>query len=153
MPPTRIIAIAMAAVVVAASGLVYAQAAATPTEAVAYRQAHMRRVGATFKAISDRMRQSEPNLQALTSDAQTLAALAQDAPNWFPANSAPPAGEKNRAKSEIWSDPARFAAEVSNLQSATRGLAASRDVDGFRTNFRALRPVCARCHDAFTVPD
>lgn len=153
MAPTRIFAIAMAAVAVAASGLVYAQAAATPAEAVAYRQAHMRRVGATFKAISDRMRQSEPSLPALTSDAQALAALAQDVPNWFPANSAPPAGEKNRAKPEIWSDSARFGQEVARFQSATRDLAASSDIEGFRTNLRAIRPVCARCHDSFTIPD
>ncbi len=153
MRGSRSFALITACAVLGATGLAMAQAARTPAELALYRQEQMRRVGAAFKGIMEETRRREPNFVELRTMALTLSQLSQDAPNWFPAGSGRPVGEKNRAKPEIWSNSQRFAQELRQLQTATAALAGASDLEGFRTQFRAVAPSCTRCHDAFTVDE
>lgn len=149
----KIFALAAAALVLSGAGFSFAQAARTPAESVAYRQEQMRRVGATFKAIRDGSARSQPDLAAIRANARTLSQLAQELPTWFPADSAMPVGEKNRARPEIWSNAPGFAERTQSLQSATRDLANATTIEAVRTQMRAVAPQCSRCHDVYTADD
>lgn len=152
MRARQLFATILAAAAIGVSGMAFAQAARTPAETVDYRHEQFRRVGATFKALNDGMRGS-PDMAAIRSNAATLSQLAQDLPNWFPAGTAAPVGDQNRAEAAIWSDASAWNEQVAQFQTATRNLAAARDIAAVRGTIRGVGARCTSCHRAFRTPD
>lgn len=157
MRARQFIALVLATAAIGVSGMAFAQATTqasrTPEQAVDYRHQQFRRVGAAFKGVNDGLRAGSPDMAAIGASTQALSTLAADLPNWFPAGTATPTGDRNRAKSEIWSDAAGWNAQVTQFQAATRTLAAANDVAAARAAVRAAGARCASCHNAFRVPD
>lgn len=57
---------------------------------------------------------------------------------------------RSRAKPEIWTEPAEFAAALDTLQAAAAALsdaATSGDIDLFKTRFDTFAGACVGCHD------
>lgn len=149
----QIFAVALAAIVLGVSGVAVAQAVRSPAETAQFRHDQFRRVGGAFKAVNDGVRQREPDLAALRASARTVAQAANDLPNWFPAGTGPGNGFTTKAKAEIWSDTAGFAAQARQFRTSAHTLANSSDLNAFRTNARAVGAVCASCHVAFRERD
>jgi cytochrome c556 len=144
--------LALAALIIGASGIAVAQAARTPAQTVEYREAQLRRLGAAFKAVNDQSRASSPDFAAIRSNAQTISALAAEFPTWFPAGTGPAAGLDTKAKAEIWSNSAGFADEIRQLQAAAQNLAtasAGTDRAAISASARSLGQRCASCHTGF----
>lgn len=138
----------------AATGGAIAQTAAQ--KAVTARQAGYKQMGAAFKAINDELKAGSPNAGAIAANAKKMSDLAGQVPGWFPKGSGPEAGVKTKAKPEIWSDAAGFAAAARALQPETvklQKLAAAGDLDGVRAQVRAVGGACKQCHDKYRKAD
>jgi cytochrome c556 len=89
-------------------------------------------------------------------EAATLATLAEQIPNWFPAGSGPDVHAKSEAKAEIWSDPQGFAeAHKGYLQQAQsfKRVADGGDVEQIRAAAQALGKSCGQCHDKYRAKE
>lgn len=153
MRARQIFAAVLVIAAVGVSGMAAAQATRTPTETVDYRHQQFRRVGASFKAVNDGLRAGAPDVAALRTQTAALSQAATALPTWFPAGTAAPIGDRNRAKSEIWSDTAGWNAQVARFQTATRTLAAAEDVAAMRGAVRGVGAACASCHTAYRTAD
>ena len=83
--------------------------------------------------------------------ANSIAKLAPDLPNWFPAGSGPDA-VKTEAKANIWEQPEEFKAAAEKLISASANFAAAAsagDVEGTKAQIMSLGGACKNCHDQF----
>jgi cytochrome c556 len=153
MPPsqTKTSAIAIAVVLaITAGGAAVAQTAAQ--NAVAARQAGFKTMGAAFKAVNDELKKGQPDMKAVAAQSRTVNAQAQALAGWFPKGSGPESGAKTKAKAEIWSDAATFAAATRGLQVETaklQTLAASGDAGAVRSQVRAVGGACGSCHKPF----
>jgi cytochrome c556 len=60
----------------------------------------------------------------------------------------------NRAKSEIWSDPDGFAAEIEKIAAATTALAlvAGDGLEAMQAAFGPVGQSCGSCHEAYRAP-
>jgi cytochrome c556 len=144
--------LAVAALVIGASGIAVAQTARTPAQTVEYREAQLRRLGAAFKAVNEQSRRSSPDLGDIRANAQTISSLAAEFPTWFPAGTGPDAGLDTKAKMAIWSNAASFADEVRQFQAAAQNLStasAGADATVIGAGARALGQRCASCHTGF----
>lgn len=133
-------------------------AAAPPVDHKAVMKArhdHYEEMGRAMKGIGDQLKAGSPDMAVIQRHADTVAGFGPQIPGWFPAGSGPEAG-KTRAKAEIWSDGATFAAATQRFQQAsTQFQAAARggDVAAVRTALPALRESCSNCHEKFRGPD
>jgi cytochrome c556 len=149
---SRAAILAVAALVVGASGIAVAQTARTPAQTVEYREAQLRRLGAAFKAVNEQSRASTPDFAVIRSNAQTISTLAAEFPSWFPAGTGPAAGLDTKAKAEVWSNGAGFADEIRQFQAAAQNLAtasAGTDASAIGPAARALGQRCSSCHTGF----
>lgn len=138
----------------AAAGGALAQTAAQ--KAVTTRQAGYKQMGAAFKAINDELKAGSPNTAAIAAQAQKMADLGAQVPAWFPKGSGPEAGVKTRAKPEIWTDAAGFAAVARALRPEAvklQQVAAAGDLDAVRAQVRAVGGACKSCHDKYRGPE
>lgn len=152
MKAGRAALLAVATLVVGASGIAVAQTARTPEQTVEYREAQLRRLGAAFKAVNDQSRASSPDFAAIRTNANTIATLAAEFPSWFPAGTGPAAGLDTKAKAEVWSNASGFAGEVQQFQTAARDLvsvSAGTDKAAIGASARAVGQRCASCHNSF----
>jgi len=144
--------LAVAAAVGLGAGAALAQSA---SDAIAARQQNFKALGAASKAINDEARKDAPDKAVFATNASKLATLASQLPTWFPRGSGPEAGVKTAAKPEIWSDAAGFAAAAANLKTEAAKLdelARAGDIDGVKTQARALGGACRNCHEKYRVP-
>ncbi len=142
--------LALAALVLAAAPLL-----AAPADDVRSRVAGLRELGASFKAVNDGLRSSEPQTILIQQAARQIRNAAAAQYRWYPAGSGPQAGVKTAAKPEIWTQAPRFKAaqDAFAAQAAAFQLAAnSGDINAIRAEARKLGGTCKGCHDSFRVP-
>jgi len=147
---TKSVALALV-LAMTATGALAASAAET---AIATRQAGYKKMGAAFKAVSDELKKGSPDAKLIATNARVVNAHAGLVPTWFPKGSGPEAGFKTEAKSNIWSDNAKFAAAAANLQAEAGKLqtvSATGNIDAVKAQFRATGATCKACHDVYRV--
>jgi cytochrome c556 len=108
-------------------------------------------LGRTVKALDHELGRSVPDRAVLAKDATTIAALAVELPDWFPAGSGPSA-VRTAAKTDIWTKPADFRKAEDSLISNARQLAqisSSNDLTAVGRQAKSLSESCGECHHAF----
>lgn len=133
-----------------------ATAAQTAAQTIAARQAGYKQMGGAFKVINDQLKAGSPDTAAIAAAAKKISDVSTAQFSWFPKGSGPEAGVKTRAKADIWSDPAGFAAAQKALQTQAakmQQLALAKDVEGMKAQARALGGACAGCHKAFRAEE
>jgi cytochrome c556 len=140
-----------------AAACVLLAAAVDPRIAIPARQDGMKQIGRNFKAVFDQLHASAPDAAVLRTSTEQLAELAGRAPTWFPGGTGPETGIKTAAKTEIWAQPADFAAKAAALASTTRALAAgaaqSSDPAVLNPLAAQVGGACKACHTSYRVPD
>lgn len=121
------------------------------------REAHFKEIGKAFKGINDQIKSGAPDMAVVKPNAETVRLLSTQVSTWFPANSAPGAGVKTRAKPEVWSDAAGFAAaaDAFKVQAAKLAVVAGgpADLAALKGQFAATGGTCKGCHDKYRVPE
>jgi len=158
MTPTSRFALTLAAAGLALATAPLAAAQDSPGQAAQKaREAHYKEIGKAFKAINDQIKTGSPDMAVVKTNADIVKALSVQVPSWFPANSAPGAGVKTRAKAEVWSDPAGFAAaaDAFKLQAGKLAVVAGgpADLAALKGQFAATGGTCKGCHDKYRLPD
>lgn len=136
-----------------------AAAAVDAARDITARQAGMKAIGRSFKAINDQSRAGTPDAAVVRAEAAQLATLAARVPGWFPRGTGPgdaaKAKVKTAAKAEIWSQSDDFRAKASALSAASATLAAaakgSGDVAALQPQIRAVGGTCKACHTSYKV--
>jgi cytochrome c556 len=124
--------------------------------AVHARQEGFKLQGAAFKVISDQLKTPAPDVAAIRTAANTVNHTADVIQTWFPAGSGAEAGVPTRARPEIWTDQAHFAAAMAAFRAQAPRLKAAADsgnVDNIRTEFMATGRTCGGCHIPFRAPE
>lgn len=143
-------AIGIALVLALAAG--GATAATAVEKAIAKRQAGYKDIGKSFKAINDELKTSAPDTALIAKNARTIHGYSLVIHNWFPKGSGPESGIKTRAKSDIWAEPAKFAAATRALQTESqtlRTVAGTGDVEAIKLQVKATGMACGGCHKPF----
>lgn len=92
------------------------------------------------------------NRAAFVQHADALKLAAAQPFGMFPPNSI---DAKSRAKPEIWTQPAKFAAAKDNFLKSVDALAAAAhngDMNALRQRYSAVTQSCKSCHDSFRGP-
>ena len=129
-----------------------ALAQAKPDVLVKQRQAAMTLQGKYLGPIGAMMKGAVPyNADVVALNATFLENLARMPWDGFQPSTS---GEKSAAKSEIYTDTAKFRAAADMLEAATVRLGAAaraKDEAGVRANFGAVAKSCGGCHDVYRV--
>jgi cytochrome c556 len=149
MRPTSLAAIVLASAGVCAV-LPAAAQFARPDEAIKYRQGAWTVLNVHFTRVGNMVRGRLPfDGRLAQQDAEVVATLAR-----LPAAAFGPGTDTpgDRARAEIWTEPARFrelnerlVAETGRLQLAAR----TQDLDQIRAAYGAAANTCKECHDAY----
>lgn len=124
--------------------------------AAAARHENFKQLGAAFKEANDELKKPNPNKGLIAADANKVAALAPKAPSWFPKGSGPESKANTKAKPEVWTDAAGFAAAMQRMQGEAakfQKVANAGDLDAIKQQARALGGACKNCHDKYRVPE
>jgi cytochrome c556 len=116
------------------------------------RVAHYKDIGKSTKAIHDQLGQSQPDLQAIQSNARVIEALAKQIPTWFPKGTGQQPGVKTEALPAIWEQGPTFKQRAVDLAGAAHQLAAAAatgDPASTKAAFGKLGGACKACHDTF----
>ena len=149
----RLLGVVLAAGMVAAGG--GALAASAGQKAAEVREDNFKQLGGAFKTINDELKASTPDMAKIAAAAKKMNALAPQVPRWFPKGSGPETGGKTRAKAEIWTDAAGFAAVQRSFQAEVAKLdkvAAGGDLSALRDQVRAVGGTCKSCHEKYRGP-
>ena len=145
----------VALIAFAAVGAAWAQPSSL-SDVVAARPPHFKQQGQAFKAILDQLHGGSPDPAVIKANANTLAALAEALPSWFPAGSGQDSGAKTRASSLIWSDAAGFAAASKAFQAQVGKLQAAADtgdLGAVAAAAQATGAACAACHNKYRAKE
>lgn len=138
-----------------AGAVLLVAAAPNPVEVVKARQARMKEVGKTFKAINDQVKSGSPDANVVKANARHLASLSANVAPLFHQNTTGVTGMKIEAKPEIWSHWADFQTKAGKLAQATRQLAAtadrSTDPAVLGPAVKAVGGACKACHDSYKL--
>ena len=144
-----------AALLAAVAGVGLAQAAGSADDAIQARQAEMK---ANNKAMGDLVAilkgqtPYDPATVKAAADSITAATATAEAAKAWDA-SFQTGSVKSRAKPEVWSDAAGFAAAKDKLSSAVVALAATTDQGSFKQAFMQLGGACKGCHETYRLPE
>ena len=123
---------------------------AKPEDALKYRQSVMFLQSQHAGRINVQLKAEKPNFQVIQDNIAILDVVNKLFFDAFPANSEMLAN--TRAKSEVWTNPAKFKecadrlnVEVARLAAAAR----TNDVAGTRAAFGEVGKTCKGCHDEF----
>jgi cytochrome c556 len=133
-----------------------ALAAVDAGKLIATRIDNYKKIGTAFKSINDGLKADTPDTKAIASQATVIKDLSGHIPSWFPKGTGPETGVKTRAKGEIWSDWATFAASAKSLQAESaklESIARGGDVDAIKAQVKATGGACKTCHDKFRGPE
>jgi cytochrome c556 len=111
----------------------------------------MEKIGKATKAIGAQLKEENPNVGTIRTNATTINELAAKSANWFPTGTGPDVG-KTRAKAEIWQKYDDFAAKDRDFRlaaQALKGSAESTDVNAIKPAFATLGKACKACHDPY----
>ena len=144
------LAAALLAATAACAALPAAAQFARPDEAVKYRQGAWNVLNVHFTRIGNMARGRLPfDARVAQQDAEVVALLSRLPSAAFGAGTALPT---DKARAEIWAEPARFrelgerlVAESARLQAATK----TQDLDQIKAAFGAAANTCKECHDAY----
>jgi cytochrome c556 len=120
------------------------------------RHENFHKIGAAFKVVNDQLKADKPDAGAIGAQARVIHGLAPQIPSWFPAGSGPESGVKTRAKAEIWTDKAGFAAAAKGLETESAKLetiARAGDMDAIKAQVKATGEACGTCHKKFRGPE
>ena len=121
-------------------------------EAIEARKKLMKEQGAAWKNIQDKAKAGQ--IQAITADAEKLAATSKEIPALFPEGSLNP--EKSAAKPEIWQKRAEFDSAAKNLgtwSGKLRDTARTGNAEQTQAIVKDFgRQACGTCHQPFRVP-
>lgn len=133
-----------------------ALAAVDAGKVISTRIDNYKKIGKAFKDINDGLKADAPDAKAIAAQAKVIKDLSGHIPSWFPKGTGPEAGVKTRAKAEIWSDWATFAAAAKGLQTESAKLetiAKGGDIDAIKGQVKATGGACKTCHDKFRGPE
>lgn len=142
-------------VVLAAVAIPAALVAAVP-DIIQSRQQSYKKMGASFKALNDELRQAAPAISVVRAQATTLNAAASSVTNAFPRGSGQESGIKTGAHPAIWQNAAAFRTAQGNLLAAASNLrtaAESGDLGRVRGALQRVGPTCKACHDQYRIKD
>ena len=131
-------------------------AAVDPVKAYETRHAHFHALYGALTSIMDGLKVEKPDNAAIAVKAQTIEGLAHEIPTWFPAGTGLEGGSKTRAKAEIWTDSAGFAAAAKNLETQSadlKTLAKTGDLAAVQAQAKAVGGACGACHTKFRGPE
>jgi cytochrome c556 len=133
-----------------------ALAAVDAGKVIAARIDNYKKIGTAFKGINDGLKADTPDTKAIAAQAKTIKDLSGHIPSWFPKGTGPESGVKTRAKADIWSDWATFAASAKGLHTESAKLetiARGGDIDAIKAQVKATGGACKTCHDKFRGPE
>ena len=133
-----------------------AWAAVDAAKVISARIDNYKKIGTAFKAINDGLKADTPDPKMIGAQAKIIKDLSAKIPSWFPKGTGPEAGVKTRAKAEIWSDWATFAAAAKGLNTESgklETLAKAGDLDAIKAQVKATGGACKTCHDKFRGPE
>lgn len=128
----------------------------TVKEQIKARQGHLKKIGKAFKAISDQLKASSPDLAQIQTAAATVPKEAMGMADWFPEGTGPESGIKTAALPIIWESKADFNDKVAAMQDAAAKLdtvAQGGDVAAIGTAFKTTGGTCKACHDKYREDD
>ena len=128
----------------------------TVKEQIEARQGHLKKMGKAFKAISDQLKASSPDLPQIQAAAATVPKEAMGMADWFPEGTGPESGVKTEALPIIWEDKADFNEKVLAMQDAAANLdsvAQAGDVAAIGAAFKTTGGTCKACHDKYREDD
>lgn len=128
----------------------------TVKEQIEARQAQLKKMGKAFKAISDGLKASEPDLAQIRAAAGVVPQAAAGMAEWFPAGTGPDAGIETEALPVIWGNKADFNDKVAAMQKAAAQLdsaAQGGEVAKIAAAFKATGGTCKACHDKYRLDD
>lgn len=153
MRPSHRLALAALALVVVGSAAI---ADVSGPQAVKARQAHMKALGASAKAVGEQIRAPAADLGVVRAEAAKIDAAAKALPTWFPAGSGPSSGAKTEALPLIWTDTVGFAAKQRALAAAAAKfdqIAQAGDAAAINPAFREVAAACKSCHQTYKEKD
>lgn len=133
-----------------------AWAAVDAAKVISARIESYKKIGTAFKTINDGLKADKPDTKVIAAQAKIMKDLSAKIPSWFPKGSGPEAGIKTRAKAEIWSDWATFAAASKGLNAESaklESLAKAGDIEAIKGQVKATGGACKTCHDKFRGPE
>ena len=122
--------------------------------AVAHRQAQMKRLRASSKAISGFLQGAHDDAGQVRAAAATFQDVGARMPRLWPAGTGVGIG-KSRAKPQIWTERAAFQRRILGFRAAAAGfarVAATGDKARIGPQFRNVGAACKACHDFFQAP-
>ncbi|ASK89496.1 c-type cytochrome [Sphingorhabdus sp. SMR4y] len=128
----------------------------TVKEQIETRQAQLKKIGKAFKAISDQLKASSPDLVQIQTAAAAVPKETANMVDWFPEGTGPESGVETEALPIIWEDKADFNDKVTAMQDAAAKLetvAQSGDVTAIAAAFQTTGGTCKACHDKYRLDD
>ena len=128
----------------------------TVKEQIEARQGHLKKIGKAFKAISDQLKASSPDLAEIQTAAASVPQQAMGMSDWFPEGTGPESGVKTEALPIIWEDKADFDKKVLAMQDAAGNLATvaqGGDIAAIGAAFKTTGGTCKDCHDKYREDD
>ncbi|MGB5485554.1 c-type cytochrome [Parasphingorhabdus sp.] len=128
----------------------------TVKEQIEARQGQLKKIGKAFKAISDQLKASSPDLALIQSAAAIVPKEAAGMADWFPEGTGPEAGIETDALPIIWDNKTDFNDKVTAMQDAAAKLdtiAQGGDVAAIGAAFKTTGGACKACHDKYRLDD
>ncbi len=145
----------LACIAAAATLLAFAAPAsaqfAKAEDAIKYRQSALTVMGAHFGRIGAMANGKVPYDAKVAADNATIVATMAKLP-WAAFGPGTDKGGNTKAKSEIWTEQAKFKASHDKMEVETDKLevaAKTGNLDALKTSFAATADTCKSCHDAF----
>lgn len=133
-----------------------AMAAVDAGKVITSRIDNYKKIGKAFKDINDGLKADAPDAKAIAAQAKTIKDLSGHIPSWFPKGTGPETGLKTRAKADIWTDWATFAASAKSLNAESAKLetiSKGGNIDAIKAQVKATGGACKTCHDKFRGPE
>ena len=140
------------AALVAAGVTATAAWAGTPAETILARQANFKQMARAFKAVSDQLKQSAPDVTTIRTSAGIILQSAERVHSGFPRGTGPEAGVKTAALPLIWQRGRDFQGHANQLVTAARNLqrvSAGNDINAIKAAVPGLGSACKGCHDTY----
>ncbi|GAB5482947.1 MAG: hypothetical protein Pars92KO_27040 [Parasphingorhabdus sp.] len=120
------------------------------------RQGQLEKVGDAFKAISDQLKASSPDIAVIQEAAAAVPEATEGMADWWPESSGPESGVETDALPAIWENMTDFQEKVGNMQEAAATLnttAQGGDMAAIGEAFKATGGTCKACHDDYRLDD
>ena len=132
-----------------------ADEAGAPADVIKYRQAVMKSLGGHSRALGSLAQKKVGFPRHAEVHARAVADLAKLAAEVFPAGTGPAASPATDAKEEVWKEPKKFAAAMTEFQEKADAVlkASQGDGAGLKAAMEALGDSCQSCHKTFKKKD